>query len=89
MARPAPEILKSIEARDGTTWDITQADSQYVITYQGKPCGVRQHVQTLNTQGFKYQKLSYTGLGSALAQVKKLNDKFNTEDFDVMQVVVE
>ena len=89
MARPAPKIIKSIQAQDGTTWDVTHADSQYVITYQGQPCGVRQHVHTLSTQGFKYQKLSYTGLGSARAQVKKLNDKFNTEDFDVMQVTTE
>ena len=86
MARPGPNILKTIELGDGSTWDITHADSQYVITYQGKPCGVRQHINTLTIQGFKYQKLSYTNLGNALAQVKRLNHKFNTEDFDVMEV---
>ena len=89
MSRPKPTVLKSIIAKDNTQWDITEADSQFVITYQGRPCGIRQHVQTLTKQGFKYQKLSYTGLGSARAQVKKLNHKFNTQDFDVMQVCVE
>ena len=89
MARPSPNILKTHELKDGSTWDITQADSQYVVTYQGRPCGVRQHIHTLNHQGFKYQKLSYTNLGNALAQVKRLNDKFNTTDFDVMEVCVE
>lgn len=89
MARPSPRILKTIELGDGSTWDITHSDSQYVVTYQGQPCGVRQHIHTMITQGYKYQKLSYTNLGNALAQVKRLNDKFNTEDFDVMQVTVD
>lgn len=89
MARPGPRILKTIELADGSTWDITQADSQYVVTYQGQPCGVRQHMQTMTNQGFKYQKLSYTNLGNALAQVKRLNHKFKCEDFDVMQVSVD
>lgn len=86
MARPSPRILNQIELRDGTVWDITAADAQYVITYKDRPCGVRQHINTLNTQGYKYQKLSYTNLGNALAQVKRLNDKFNTLDFNVMEV---
>ena len=62
------------------------SDSQYVITYKDCPCGVRQHINTLTTQGYKYQKLSYTNLGNALAQVKRLNDKFKCEDFNVMEV---
>jgi len=86
MARPKPEIIKSIEVGDGSVWDITVADAQYVITYQGRPCGVRQHIHTVINQGFKYQKLSYTGLGQARAQVRRLNHRFRCEDFDVMEV---
>lgn len=89
MSRPSPTIIASIETGDGSTWDITQANSQYVVTYLGRPCGVRQHIHTMNTQGFKYQKLSYTNLGNALAQVRRLNHKFKCEDFDVMEVSVE
>lgn len=86
MARPKPIILLTKELSDASTWDIMQAESYYVITYKDKPCGVRQHVNTITTYGFKYQKLSYTNLGNALAQVRRLNHKFNCEDFDVMQV---
>jgi hypothetical protein len=86
MARPGPNIIKQIELHDGSTWDITQADSCYVITYQGSICGIRQHIHTINTQGFKYQKLSYTNLGNVLAQVKRLNDKFNSEDFGYKKI---
>jgi hypothetical protein len=86
MARPKPTILLTKELSDSTIWDIMSAESYYVVTYKNRPCGVRQHVNTMTTQGFKYQKLSYTNLGNALAQVRRLNHKFNCEDFDVMEV---
>jgi hypothetical protein len=84
MARPSAPILTTIELDDGSTWDVLQADSFYVISYKNKPCGVRQH-KTM-ALGFKYMKLSYTNLGNARAQALRLNKKFNTTDFDVLQV---
>ena len=86
MARPKPTILLTTELDDGSIWDILQADAQYVITYKDQPCSIRQHVHTINTQGFKYQKLSYTNLGSVVAQVRRLNLRFNCRDFNYKQV---
>jgi len=86
MSRPKPKITNTIELPDGSVWDITSAESCYVITYRDQVCGIRQHVNTLTKQGFKYQKLSYTNLGNALAQVRRLNTKFQCEDFDVKPV---
>ena len=86
MSRPSPKILLSTNLGDGSTWDITDTDSYYIITYLGRPCGVRQHVQTMKTQGFRYQKLTYTGLGSVKAQVRRLNHKFNCTDFGYVKV---
>jgi hypothetical protein len=86
MSRPKPEIIKTIESHCGITWDVTRSPSHFIITYQGQPCGVRQHLHTLKKHGFKYQKLSYTNLGNARAQVRRLNHKFRCEDFDVMEV---
>jgi len=86
MSRPKPTLLHTIEADDGTTWDIIQAPANYVITYQGQPCGVRHHIHTLVNTGFRYQKLSYTGLGNAEAQARRLNYKFKTEDFAVLKL---
>ena len=84
--RPAPKVALTIETKDGTTWDVTVADSQYTITYNGQPCGIRQHVHTLTHQGFKYQKLTYTNYGNAVSQVRRLNKKFNCTDFAVKQI---
>lgn len=71
---------------DGSTWDILQAESHYIITYKGRPVGIRVSSIMSMEQGFRYKKLSYTGLGSALAQVKRLNHRFKCQDFDVMEV---
>lgn len=86
MSRPQPTVIKSIQADDESTWDILQATTNYVITYQDQPCSIRQHINTLTNQGFKYQKLSYTNLGSVKAQVRRLNLRFNSEDFNYKQV---
>ena len=86
MARPQPIVIKSIQADDYSIWDILQATTNYVITYKDQPCSIRQHVHTINTQGFKYQKLSYTNLGSVIAQVRRLNLRFNCRDFNYKQV---
>ena len=86
MARPGPTILLTTELEDGSIWDILQATTNYVITYKDQPCSIRQHVHTINTQGFKYQKLSYTNLGSVIAQVRRLNLRFNCRDFNYKQV---
>ena len=85
MARPQAKILKTIELNDGTTWDILHSNSYYVITYKDRPCGIRQRKHMVH--GFKYMKLSYSNVGNALAQARRLNEKFNCEDFDVMEIV--
>jgi len=85
MARPTAKILRTASLDDGSTWDILHTDSYYVVTYQGRPCGIRQHKQM--SLGFKYMKLSYTNLGNARAQAHRLNKKFACNDFDVMEVI--
>jgi hypothetical protein len=86
MARPKPNILLTIELGDGSTWDVMHSESHYIITYQGQPCGVRQHNVMHSDTAFRYQKLSYTNLGNAQAQARRLNNKLQTEDFDVRQI---
>lgn len=86
MARPKPNILHSVDLDDGATWDILQAEHQYMITYQGQVCGVRQHNFMHANSGYRYKKLSYPNHGNAVAQARRLNDMFNTTDFDIKQV---
>lgn len=85
MARPEPQVLQTYYPEDGSIWDILQADSYFVITYKGRPCGIRQHKRL--KVGFKYSKLSYTNLGNAEAQCRKLNQRFMTTAFAVVEVI--
>jgi len=79
MSRPKPNILLGQEQENGELWEVTEHDTNYVILYKDKLCGVR--VSGMFRPAFKYKKLSYPTEGSARRQVRLLNAKFNTEDF--------
>jgi hypothetical protein len=88
MARPAPNILLANEQPDGELWEVTECETNYVILYKEKLCGVR--VQSKHSVEFniriKYKKLSYPTEGSARRQVRLLNKKFNCLDFSYAQL---
>jgi hypothetical protein len=86
MARPQPNIIRSTRDHLSNQWDILEGDSLYVIVYNNKPISIRQHINSLYNNGFKYRKLSYTHLASATNQVKKLNKLFQTDLFSVKHI---
>ena len=79
--RPKPQIVEQCIHANGETWQILYSEYSYIITYQGKPVGIRSIVPGLGTLRRKYKKLSYLNEGNAQSQVKSLNAVFNTEDF--------
>lgn len=88
MPRPAPNILLANEQPNGELWEVTDCETNYIILYKGKPCGVRVHA--VHSADFnlriKYKKLSYPTEGSAKRQVRLLNKKFNCDDFSYAQL---
>lgn len=86
MARPNPTIILEQEQDNSDVWQILQADQTYVITYRGQPVDIRVVSHSLSVNKFKYKRTSYNQLGTVLAQVKRYNSKFNTEDFDYIIV---
>jgi hypothetical protein len=86
MARPKPQIEYSVTLGSGQVWDVLQAEATYVITYKGKPCGIRTWQVLEGPHAFKYKKTSYANLGNALAQVRVLNHRFDCKDFDIQTV---
>jgi hypothetical protein len=79
MARPTANIIHTTTFDDGITWDILEAEGQYTILYKNMPVSIRSS-STIRS-GFKYFKSTYPNLGSVIAQVRRLNKKFNCEDF--------
>jgi hypothetical protein len=86
MSRPAPEILLEIDLPNRQLWQITAAETIYIVTYQGRPVGLRVIENTKFDAHFKYKKMSYTNLGSARRQARFLNHRFNCEDFSVVRM---
>ena len=86
MARPGPQIRHSIELGDGSVWEILQAETYFAITYKEEPVSIRITKPSMTGNNHLYRKMTYTNLGSAQAQCKKLNYRFKCEDFKVMMI---
>jgi len=79
MVRPTAKIIHTMSFDDGITWEIMAAEGQYTLLYKGSPVSIRSS-STIRS-GFKYFKSTYPNVGSVKAQVRRLNAKFNCEDF--------
>jgi hypothetical protein len=86
MARPKPEVIKTQEVGDGSTWEILRADKFYVITYKGEPVNIRKTQGSMTGNQHLYKKLTYTNRGNAELQIQRLNHRFNCTDFTLMEV---
>ena len=79
MARPPAKIIHITTFDDGITWEIMETEGQYTILYKGQPVCIRS--SSTIRHGFKYFKSTYPNEGSAIAQCRRLNKRFNCDDF--------
>ena len=79
--RPQPRIIAECQHANGEIWQILYSEYSYVITYQGKPIGIRSRVLGLGLERRKYKKMTYLNEGNAQNQVRSLNAVFNTQAF--------
>jgi hypothetical protein len=86
MARPSAEVIDSRLQANGETWEILRAETSYVITYDNEPVNIRSLVPGLGGTKLKYKKLSYTNRANAMAQVRRLNRRFDTDRFGCHEV---
>jgi hypothetical protein len=85
MSRPQRPILHSAE-RDGALWEIVQAESYYIITYQGRAVNVKSTSWAMNYKHKKYKKMAYPTEKSADNQARRFNEIFGCEDFSYQRV---
>lgn len=86
MARPSPTVLLEHEQDDSTTWQVLEGFETFLITYQGRPVSIRVVTAGLGEDRKKYKRMSYTELGTCIGQVRRFNQRFNTQDFDYIRV---
>ena len=86
MARPSAEVIAKIEDVNGVTWEIIDTDTVYIITYKGRPTGVRSHHFVSFGLQYKYKRMLYGNEGNAKLEVERLNKRFKTDLFSYIAI---
>ena len=85
MSRPKPSVLLEIvEKETYKTEQVLASDGIWSVFYQGRPINLKTSNMLNSYPGPKYKKVSFSNPGHAINLSKKLNKKFNTEDFTVV-----
>tara|TARA_B100000029_G_C17384961_1_gene891200 strand:+ start:414 stop:701 length:288 start_codon:yes stop_codon:yes gene_type:complete len=85
MSRPKPQIL--IEKIDKSTYKTEQvvaSEGIWSVFYQGRPINLKSSNMLISYPGPKYKKVSFSNSGHAINLAKKLNKKFDCDDFTVI-----
>lgn len=83
MARPKPDIIIEYVDNNYNSEQILKSEAIYAVFYQGKPINIRMLNTLVNTPGPKYKKVSFSNSGHAFNLAERLNDVFNTNEFEV------
>lgn len=87
MSRPAPTVLlESIDKKTYRSEQVLAANAIWAVFYQGQPFNLKSSNALTNFPGPKYKKTSFSNEGHAHNLARKLNEMFNTKDFDVRKL---
>lgn len=87
MSRPKPTVLlEHVNKKSYRTEQVLQAEAIWAVFYQQKPFNLKSSNMLTNYPGPKYKKVSFSNPGHAHNLAKKLNDMFNTKDFEVVKL---
>lgn len=87
MSRPKPTVLlENIDKKTYKSEQVLKAEAIWAVFYKGAPFNLKSSNVLTNYPGPKYKKVSFSNPGHALNLAKKLNDMFNCNDFEVLQL---
>ena len=87
MSRPKPHVLlENVDKKTYKSEQVLQAEAIWAVFYKGKPFNLKSANALTNYPGPKYKKVSFSNPGHAFNLAKKLNDLFNTNDFEVFKL---
>lgn len=85
MSRPKPTVLLEIvDKQTYKTDQVLASEGIWSVFYKGQPINLKSSNMLISYPGPKYKKVSFSNPGHAINLAKKLNKKFNTEDFSVV-----
>lgn len=88
MSRPKPKIL--LRYIDPETYKVTEllaANAIYTVYYQKKSINLRTLHNLISNPGPKYKKVSFSNPGHAFNLAEKLNEMFDTTEFEVYELL--
>lgn len=87
MSRPKPKVLlEHINKKTYKSEQILEADAIWAVFYKNEPFNLKSFNSLTGYPGPKYKKVSFSNPGHAINLAKKLNQMFNTEDFQVVKL---
>ena len=85
MSRPKPTVLVEITNKETYKTDqVLQSDGIWAVFFEGKPINLKTQNMLIQYPGPKYAKCSFSNPGHAINLAKKLNKRFQSEDFSVI-----
>lgn len=85
MSRPKPTVLLEIvDKQTYKTDQVLASEGIWSVFYKGQPINLKSSNMLISYPGPKYKKVSFSNPGHAINLAKKLNKRFNTEDFTVV-----
>ena len=87
MSRPKPTVLlEHVDKKTYKSEQVLQAEAIWAVFYKGAPFNLKSANMLTNYPGPKYKKVSFSNPGHAHNLSKKLNDMFNSKDFQVVML---
>jgi hypothetical protein len=87
MSRPKPKILlEYVNKKNYKSEQVLEADAIWAVFYKGAPFNLKSSSSITSYPGPKYKKVSFSNPGHAHNLAKKLNQMFNSTDFEVVKL---
>lgn len=87
MSRPKPKVLlEHVNKKTYKSEQVLEADAIWAVFYKGQPFNLKSSNSLTSYPGPKYKKVSFSNPGHAINLAKKLNQMFNCEDFQVVEL---
>jgi hypothetical protein len=85
MSRPKPTVLlELVDKQTYKTDQVLASEGIWSVYFKGAPINLKSSNMLISYPGPKYKKVSFSNPGHAINLCKKLNMKFNTQDFSVV-----
>ena len=87
MSRPKPKVLlEYTNKKNYKTEQVLESDAIWAVFYKNEPFNLKSFNSLTSYPGPKYKKVSFSNPGHAINLAKKLNQMFESTDFQVIKL---